>query len=357
MRLALVSFLACLNVMPLFAQSAANKRIDLPTSKVLLHPLENASPTNGLPVTIVLSPDGRYAALLNAGYGTQQTRGCQSISIFEIATAKLSDSPDDRLCEDARQSYFLGLAFSSAGDHLYASLGSITDPTGSKPGSTGNAVAVYSFKAGQVKPERILKIAPQPLAEGKRVAKGLFSKTPRGTAPPYPAGMVVLGGGKSDRLLIADNLSDDVIILDVKSGAVVQRFDLSLNKLVPSSYPYTVIATKDGRRAWCSLWNASRIAELDLQNGRVTRWIPLREPEAATDPGSHPTALLLSSDEQLLYVSLANADAVAAVSTSTGKVERWFSTVVHGQKYAGTSPLALARSADGTRLFVANANL
>ena len=56
MRRALVSFLACLNVMPLFAQSAANKRIDLPTSKVLLHPLENASPTNGLPVTIVLSP-------------------------------------------------------------------------------------------------------------------------------------------------------------------------------------------------------------------------------------------------------------------------------------------------------------
>src|SRR6516225_3889575 len=68
---------------------------------------------------------------------------------------------------DARQTYFLGLVFSGDGTHLYASLGSITDPTGSKPGSTGNAIAVYSFQSGDLKPERLIKIPPQPLADGK----------------------------------------------------------------------------------------------------------------------------------------------------------------------------------------------
>ena len=352
-----ITALVCLNTLPLLAQtSSTNPSINLPTSKALLRPTESGSRTNGLPVTIALSPDGRYAAFLHAGFGSQQSRGCQSISIFEISAGKVADFPDDRLCEDAHQSYFLGLVFSSDGNYLYASLGSITDPTGSKPGDTGNGIAVYSFKAGQVKPERIIKIPPQPIASGKRVPEGLF-KGARGTAIPYPAGMVLLGSGKSERLLIANNLSDNVIVLDPQTGEISQQFDLSVNPLVPTTYPYTVIATKDARRAWCSLWNASRIAELDLQTGKVARWISLREPESPTDPGSHPTALLLSPDEQHLFVTLANADAVAVVSTSTGKVERFLSTEMPDQKFGGSSPLALAQSPDGKRLFVADANM
>ena len=339
-----------------YAQSSANHAsVSLPTGKVLLRPA-NSSRIDGLPVTIAVSPNGSYAALLHAGYGTQQTRGCQAISIYEFATGKVSDFPDDRLCEDARQTYFLGLVFSGDGTHLYASLGSITDPTGSKPGSTGNAIAVYSFQSGDLKPERLIKIPPQPLADGKRLPKGLY-KNSHGAAIPYPAGMALVAGGKSDRLLIANNLSDNVVVVDPQTREITQQFDLSLNSLVPSAYPYTVVASKDGRRAWCSLWNASRIAELDLQNGKVARWTALREPESPTAPGSHPTALLLSPDEQHLYVALANADAVAAVSTSNGKVERWYSTELKEQKFGGTSPLALAQSPDGKRLFVADANL
>lgn len=349
---------ACLPpALPLLAQSPADpSRTWLPTGKALTQTAQSGMRIDGLPVTMALSPDGRYAALLHAGFGTQQTGGCQSITIYEFASAKLSDFPDDRLCEDARQSYFLGLAFSGDGSHLYASLGSITDPNGSKAGSTGNGIAVYSFQNGQVKPERVIKVPPQPVGVGKRVPKGLF-KTPRGTALPYPAGMVLVSSEPSDRLLVANNLSDNVILLDSASGKILRQFDLSHGSLVPSTYPYTVVATRDGRRAWCSLWNASQVAQVDLQSGKVVRWIKLREPESPTAPGSHPTALLLSPDEQRLYVALANADAVAAISTETGKVDRWYSTEVKGQKYGGTAPIALAQSPDGKRLFVADANL
>jgi DNA-binding beta-propeller fold protein YncE len=328
----------------------------LPTGKTLPEVDGRVGKLNSFPATIALTPDRRYAAMLHAGYGTQQTRGCQSVSVFDFSTGKVADFPDDRLCEDAHQSYFMGLVFSADGNHLYASLGSITDATGEKPGDTGNAIAVYGFQGGTLTRERLIKIVPQPLASGKWVAHALF-KTGKGSAIPYPAGLAVVPGRRSERLLVANNLSDNAILLDTASGDVLARFDLSTNTMVPSSYPYTVTVTHDGRRAWCSLWNASKVAELDLEGRRVARWISLREPDSATAPGSHPTALLLSPDEKLLYVALANADAVAGVSTETGKVERWFSTQLREQKYGGTAPIALAQSADGSRLFAANANL
>ena len=51
------------------------------------------------------------------------------------------------------------------------------------------------------------------------------------------------------------------------------------------------------------------IAELDLTSGKVVRWIKLKEPDDPIAPGSHPTAMLLSPDEKLLYVALSNVDA------------------------------------------------
>src|SRR5260370_9108173 len=133
-------------------------------------------------------------------------------------------------------------------------MGSITDPIGLKPKSTGNGIAVYKFADGQVTPERFIKIAPQPIAEGKEVAFGV-RKTPAGTALPYPAGLAVLKGPTGDRLVIANNLSDNAIVLDTSSGKIVQSFDLSRSRFIPSAYPYTVISTKQGTKAWVSLCN------------------------------------------------------------------------------------------------------
>ena len=311
--------------------------------------------TNGFPATIAISPDRRYVALLNDGYGTQETLATQSISLLDLKNNQLSDYPDKRFGEDVHQSYFLGLVFGSDSKHLYASVGSVTDPTGQKPGDTGNGIAVYRFADGKVSPERFIAIGLQPLAPGKKVSMEL-RKTPRGTAIPYPAGLAILPGKAGDRLLVADNLSDNVVLIDLARAKVLQSFDLSTNDLVPASFPYGVVVTRDGRRAWCSLWNASQVAELDLMSGKVARWIKLQEPAKPTAPGSHPTAMLLSPDEKLLYVALSNADAVAAVSTDDGQMVALFSTIVRNQEYSGTYPIALAQSEDGKRVFAADAS-
>jgi DNA-binding beta-propeller fold protein YncE len=332
------------------------RQIALPTSKSLTVPSPGLlGSLNGFAAAMAVSPDGRYAAILNDGYGTQQNQAHQSIAVLDLSTNQLTDFPEERLPEEAHQSYFLGFGFSSDGKHLYASVGSITDPMGEKPGDTGNGIAVYGFHKGKIAWKRFIKIPPQKIAPDKRVAEGV-SKTAVGTAIPYPAGLALIAGPSGpDKLLVANNLSDNVVLIDSASGRVLEQFDLSTHEIIPSAFPYTVIASRDGRRAWCSLWNASRVVELDLAQGTITRWIPLLEPKDPTAPGSHPTAMLLSPDEKLLYVALSNADRVAVVSTDTGKPQLLLDTTVSGQKFAGTYPNALALSGDGESLFVADA--
>jgi DNA-binding beta-propeller fold protein YncE len=335
-----------------------SRRINLPTSKGLTLPVPGyLARTNSFPATIALSPDGRYAALLNQGYGTQETGARQSIAILDLGNNQLHDFPDDRLSDatSTRQSYFIGLAFSSDGSHLYASMGSITDPRGEKSKSTGNGIAVYKFAVGQVTAERFIKIPPQRLAAGKEVAFGI-RKTPPGTALPYPAGLAVLPGAKGDRLLVANNLSDNLVLLDINSGEFQQSFDVSRSRFVPSAFPYTVIANKAGTKAWCSLWNGSSVAELNLETGKIDRWIDLQNTAEPIAPSSHPVGMLLDTNEKTLYVALANADVVVAVDLSTG-IHLSYRVNLDGHGHVGSVPQALALSSDGKRLFAASASL
>src|SRR6202049_2557744 len=251
----IIFLLLCLILFVELGASQEQERTRLPSSKAVIKPTPGAPQrTNGFPETIALSPDGRYAALLNNGFGTAESGTKQSIAIQDLKTNQVADFPEDRLGEEAHQSYFLGLAFSSDGSHLYASMGSITDATGDKPGDTGNGIAVYGFHEGKVSWDRFIRIPPQKIAAGKKVGYGV-RKTTEGTAIPYPAGLAVIAGRghkhKKDKLLVANNLSDNVVLIDAASGRVLKQFDLSTHEMVPSSFPYTVVASRDGRRAWC----------------------------------------------------------------------------------------------------------
>ena len=380
-KFAAVSVIALAALLVVFVVARAadrSRRINLPTSKSLTLPVPGyLARTNSFPATIALSPDGRYAALLNQGYGTQEAGARQSIAILDLSNNQLRDFPDDRLSDDysTPQSYFIGLAFSSDGKHLYASIGSITDPTGQKPKSTGNGIAVYKFADGQITPDRFIKIPPQPIAEGKEVAFGL-RKTPAGTAIPYPAGLAVLPAAKSemerrapspvtsagDRLLVANNLSDNVVLLDVTSGQIEKSFALRRKKFdhdrfIPTEYPYMVIANKAGTKAWVSLWNSSAIVELDLETGDVSRStrIGLWKHDDPIAPSPHPTAMLLSPNEDTLYVALANADVVAAVDLRVA--DEAYTPYHTNFKDPGSVLQAIALSPDGKYLYAASASL
>ncbi len=341
---------------PAPSPTEGKKQIRLSTSKMLYEPVLGAPQrTNGFPATIALSPDKHYAALLNQGYSTPESRYLQSIAILDLQTNKLADFPDERLGHRSHQSYFYGLAWSAKGDTLYASFGAMDDPTGSKPGRTGAGIAVYHFANGALTVDRFLKIPPTPLAAGKRRPTA-FKNTAVGNVPVYPAGLAVVPSARGERLLIADHYGDAALLLDAATGDVVTRFDLSAHNWIPSEFPKAVAVTRDGKRAWVTLWNASRVVDLDLEQGKVARRVDLRTRKTETEAGSHPAALLLSRDEKLLFCALANDDMVAMIDTSTMKVVRVLNTRLPLQQYGGVYPIALALSDDQRKLFVADAS-
>ncbi len=350
------------------AQTAAaplGAQVNLPSSKQVERSLPGApARTNSLPMSLAISPDGRYAATLNAGYGVAESHYDQSVLVVDLAAGKPVDFPDPRTAaHGSHQTLFQGLAWSRDGQRLYVSFASLSVPEGGKPDETGNAIGVYSFRDGVLTAEKLLPVPLQRLAAGKEQSTATAARREPGMAIPYPAGIAVVAGpvGAGDRLLVANNLSDNAVLLDAGTGAVVATMDLSTVPAVPAAYPMAVTATRDGRRGFVALWNGSAVVALDLVRGRVLSRVMLLPPKSPTAAGSHPAALALSPDERTLYVALANRDMAAAVAVPAKaeaplRIAGFFDTKLPGQSYFGAVPDALAVAPDGKRLFVANAS-
>ena len=310
---------------------------------------------NSLPMSMAVSPDGRYVVTVNAGYGTFESGYMQSLAVMDTQTGAVEDFPDDRTLLRAKQTLYSGLAFSRDGRHVYASMGSTTDPVGDGAKKVGNGVVVYGFREGKIVPERFIRIPLQQLAAARKTK--LVGGADGDKGVPFPAAIAVIGGAGEEKLLVADNLSDDVLLIDAASGAIEKRFDLSESDAVPSTYPEALAVTSDGARAFVALWNSSEVVELDLKKGTVGRKLALLKPRSAIAPGTHPCALEITADGRTMYVALANRDAVAALNVGEGQfsVKGYFDTRLPGQSYFGAEPEALALNADGSRLYVGNA--
>ena len=349
--------LATIFVSSVCAVSTWGQSIDLPTSKQILRPVPGSpQQLNSLPMTMAVSPDGRYVVTVNAGYGTYESKYMQSLAVMDTQTGKIEDFPDDRTpTRTAKQTLYSGLAFSRDGRHVYASMASLADPLGKGEGDAGSGIVVYGFHDGKITAERMLKIPLQQLAPVRKTM--LVGGVEGDKGVPYPAAIVAIRDAGVEKLLIADNLSDDVLLMDAATGAIEKRFDLAENDAVPSTYPVAIGLSKDGTRAFVALWNASEVVELDLKKGTVGRKLALLKPMSPTAPGTHPCALEMSQDGKTMYVALANRDSVAAVNVGAGElsVKGYFDTRLPHQSYFGAEPEALALSLDGSRLYVANA--
>src|ERR1035437_7026051 len=310
--------------------------IDLPTSKQLIGKIPgHPQRLNSLPMSMAVSPDGRYVVTVNAGFGTFESKYEQSLAVLNTQTGALADFPDDRTVPKTdKQTLYSGLAFSRDGKHIYASMASLTDPLGGVKDSTGSGVVIYSFSDGKIAPERMISLPLQQLAPGRKTK--LIGNVLGDKGVPYPAAIAVVGAAGSEKLLVADDLSE--------------------SDAVPSTYPIALAVSKDGARAFVALWNSSEIVELDLAKKTVGRKLALLKPSSPIAPGTHPCAFEFSPNGKTLYVALSNRDAVAAVNVGASQfsVMGYFDTRLPKQSYFGAEPASLAVNGDGSRLYVGN---
>ena len=264
-----------------WAQNPVEKvggRIDLPSSKQITGVVPgDPQRLNSLPVAMAVSPDGRYVVTVNGGYGSYESRYMQSLAVLDTKTGKVEDFPDERTLGKSDVVLFSGLAFAPDGKRLYGTVVSVTDLEGDKDDpDSGAGIQVYGFTDGKLTRERVLKIPLQKLAAGKTTKLGPDGSGDGTLAVPYPAAIAVLRGqswneGHSElipSLLVADNLSDDVLQLDITTGKTLARFDLSESNTVPGTYPAALALSR--RMAGGRLWGFGmrvKLVELDLMKG------------------------------------------------------------------------------------------
>ena len=227
-----------------------------------------------LPLAMILTPDGKHAVVSLSGYLHQ------GLQVVDLESGSVVQTLD-------KNATFLGLAF--GGETLYAS------------GGHDNVVYVLRWKDGR-------------LTDQKSIAVN------------YPAGLALSTDGRT--LYAAENIADDVAVIDLATSSVVQR-------LPTDHYPYAV-AAGDGR-VYVSAWGGNTVSTFRIITGG-----PLVS-TGRLNVGRHPSALLL--DGSTLYVTLASTDDIAAVDTKTRMIRRFEDKSPAGLR-EGSTPNALAKSSD-----------
>jgi DNA-binding beta-propeller fold protein YncE len=249
-----------------------------------------------LPLNVVVVPDGNKAIVVLSGWREQ------GIQVVDLNTRHVTQT----LLQDGA---FYGAAFSPDGNTLYVS------------GGNTDMIFIYAWKNGTAT-----------LANKFELAK---AKTPDSTGTSYPAGLAVASSGKF--LYVAENVRDRLAVVDSSTGEVVQRFPTD-------HYPYAVTLGSDGH-LFISAWGGRTISDFRvLADGRLAYL-------GRIEVGRHPSALVLTGSR--LYVALAGSDRVAIIDTNSRKVIGYLRDSAPGAPPEGSTPNALAISADRKRLLIA----
>jgi DNA-binding beta-propeller fold protein YncE len=267
-------------------------------------------PLDTLPMSAVLSADGRFLLVLNAGYKPPSISVLDTKDGHEIGRTPVSDA-------------WLGLALSPNGRTVWAS------------GGSRGAIYEFSFdEKGDLKPTRTFEL----VKPAERTHKDFI-----GDVAVSPDG----------RLLYACDLyHDSIVVVNPQSGMLIERFKTGRR-------PYRILFHPDGKSFFVTSWADSAMLHHQTSNGSVLQTLRL---------GAHPTDMVwrerrASSEEEgaeagwkaRIFVSAANTNNVYAVAVSdsgdmrTAETINVSSTPLHP---LGMTPSALALSADQNRLYV-----
>ncbi|MDE0189487.1 MAG: YncE family protein [bacterium] len=162
----------------------------------------------------------------------------------------------------------------------------------------------------------------------------------------YPVGRVPkhLAVTSDDRLLLVSNWCGfDTTVIDLATDERVASVDVG-------RYPRGIAVTSDSDTAYIALMGSTDIAVINL-----SALLSMEDTPSALDTsvrtyirgvGVSPRHLVLSPDDETLYVTLSGEDAVVAVDLDSGQVIQ--------RVHTGHAPRSMDISTDGTALYVVN---
>ncbi|GAX45500.1 YVTN beta-propeller repeat-containing protein [Tolypothrix sp. NIES-4075] len=310
-------------------------------------------------VSTALSPDGKTLLVLTSGYNQNfrdentgsnidypvldpttgkptatRTTKAEWVFVYAVNSGKLLKQQQINI-----PNTYNGLAWAQDGQRFYVS------------GGIDDRIYVYTLNGNQYVPDApfILlghnsnQTAPFPKYDG-----GLLKNTP---ASQLATGAVVAGVAvsKDGKTLVAANFENDSIsIVDTNTRQVLReiQFFKPGDKEATGEFPFDIAlkSTNGGLadKAFISSQRDNEVLAVNINSGEITR-IPV---------SSQPNKILLSSDQNRLYVANGNNDSISVIDTNTDKVVQTISLSRPGDKYKGANPNSLSLSPDQQTLYV-----
>jgi YVTN family beta-propeller protein len=284
-----------------------------------LRPMGRQIELGDFPVNIAVHPQGRFAAVLHAGYSHH------GVMVVDVVAEKVVTNVP---LEEA----FYGIEFSRDGSRLFCS------------GASEEVIHEFQFKDGQLSDQRDIRLrSPDDVG----IAAGLALDS--GAQKLYAANLY----GQSVSLVdLHTNVVIDVPLtpdsLTNSFETVTKRHRSTEEELNHAGvFPYACRIDNRRQRLYVSLWGNAEVAVVDLSSQKViARW-PTQE---------HPNEMALTASGRTLFVANANRNTVTVLDTTNGKALETLSASLYPNMPSGSTPNSLALTPDGKTLFVANAD-
>ncbi|MGD0650964.1 MAG: bifunctional YncE family protein/alkaline phosphatase family protein [Verrucomicrobiia bacterium] len=284
-----------------------------------LRPAGRQIEVGDFPINIALHPQGRFAAILHAGYSQH------GIMVVDLLAGKVvTNAPLEET--------FYGIEFSCDGSRLFCS------------GASEEVIHSFRFTNGLLSDPHDIRL------------RGLNNVG-------IPSGLAIDSGAK--KLCVANVYGQSVSVVDLQTnavinipmapdsltnslGTVVRRRVLTETELnYTGVFPYACRLDDKQQRLYVSLWGNAEVAVVDLNSRKViARW-PTQE---------HPNEMALTASGETLFVANANRNTVTVFDTRTGKPLETLSAALYPNAPCGSTPNSLALTPDNKTMFVANAD-
>src|SRR5271169_612592 len=324
-------------------------------------------------VNTALSPDGTALLIVTTGYNTGfYTQGPDGTAITWAALDPLTGIPSSTTTPNAEWVFVFDVRGATPVQKQLINIpntyhGLVWDPSGTRfyvAGGIDDRVEVFkSSTTGASADGTYAPDAPFVLLNHNQPANvpvqqyptgGLFSTTPINNNPiaqymfmPFSAlaaGLAISPDGTT--LYVANYQNDSVSVINTATRSVSDEvvFFAPGQKTAIGEMPYWPVVLSNSQGAPVKTYVSSQ------RDGQVLSMKPSGSFKVIK-VGGEPNRMVLSADQQRLYVANGDLDEIEVIDTTKDMVASRISVARPGYNYKGSSPNSVALSPDGRRLY------